>query len=332
MISQVSLDSIGKYLPPINLLGGADAKTKKTALIFFASITYAIGVLALCAHAGPILLIAIPSFASAGLLTWAVSRVKSYSSLTTIHEYRKEAENLPLEEIIREHGWDNTIRYQIIDLATFPDKFRAAAQTKSLLDVISLFQEAESCRKKYNLVLKIPPPKEFRSKWANEVLGKSALWIFDNSNMELLNKYEIIERSFYDEFQNYKTLKEGKNVALKNAESTYHQSKDEALKDFEICRIGLGKTPTEIEMKHRYKGEMSYLQSARPDEWYSTPLALFTGLDEPQDEAIEVNILEGRKALHASLIHAKEKLDIEVKKISENFESHCKEINERWKK
>jgi hypothetical protein len=116
--------------PPSTL---TDAKVKKFALIFFDAFLFVTGYTLL--HVGPMaaLFLALPTFVFAGLVAWAITKIKDYQDPGALAKYREKAEKQTFDQVVKDHSLQNILRYDILTKEAFVEKANAFFGTYSKL-------------------------------------------------------------------------------------------------------------------------------------------------------------------------------------------------------
>lgn len=238
-----------------------DAKIRKVVLSILAAISFAIGYLSLVVGTGASLIIAIPSLTVAGYLMWTVKRVKDYQDPEMLERYRNEASYRQLEATAKEHGWVNMLQYEIPRKGDFPAQYNAMMlRARNFNDLIALYEIISAARQKCMdedkpVPFEIPDPGAFKTRFTEEIQGKSLLDLFGQYDFEKLYQYGIINKSSLTAEKNYLESKANLKAAIKEAQATFLTQCSEAVERFEqVLNIAQGGT-------HEQKGWIIQLKA-----------------------------------------------------------------------
>lgn len=138
-----------------------DSKIKKIALLFFTAILFTIGYSAFSAGTPIANFIAIACFAGAGVLLWAISKIKIYYDPKALLQYQRDAKSMPLNQIIKEHGWRNMIKHEIPLTEDFQNAFLRNIESMSSKEAKQYYHNVYSeilALSTVQWVCCIPPP------------------------------------------------------------------------------------------------------------------------------------------------------------------------------
>jgi hypothetical protein len=144
----------------------------------------------------PIGLLAVPlALGSAGAL-WYSFQFNDYENPEELVKFRHEAGPLSFEQVMQTHGWNNVLRWGILNVEQFSDKYRQHMRGKNLVEIINAHENAQrhlsQCpypRYEYQL----PSPAEWRAKWRSETAAKSFEEILQSYPLKKLESFNLVE-------------------------------------------------------------------------------------------------------------------------------------------
>lgn len=158
--------------------------------------TFALGAAAFGFTAGAVGLLVIPcGVLSAGSL-WYSLQFDDYENPEELEKFQREAARKPLEQVVRQHGWNSMLHWGLLTPDQFEEKFRHQMRGKNLIEIISECESterhiAECLRPRYDY--RLPPPSEWRRQWAGETASKTFEEILLQYPLDKLEKYNILE-------------------------------------------------------------------------------------------------------------------------------------------
>ena len=125
-------------------------KLRQVALAFFAGICLLFGGLLLASGTFKALFYALPFFISAGIAIWTIQRSwKDYDNPLQLARYRMSAVISPLQETVKEHGWENLFKYEIPLAKQFHKLFMKAAHEMNMNELLDFYEGAFKAKELY---------------------------------------------------------------------------------------------------------------------------------------------------------------------------------------
>ncbi len=196
-ITPVSSQAIS---PPVT--GGSrawtDVKIKRICLYIFAGLAV-IGA-AVCAGVAPIASLAFVLGSGASL--WYARTLIDYQNPSILAALRRAAPSFSLSELLKKHGWDNLLYYQLLEPIAFESTYRSHADLLSFNEIVSLFYDAQSAigrTRSRSAAFRsadyfIPCPGEWKGQFNRETRGMGCAEILDRYPLKDLKAFEIVSK------------------------------------------------------------------------------------------------------------------------------------------
>lgn len=186
-----------------------DAKVKQIALTALSGVALAgaIQTTALACTASPWLAAAaIPLYLAAGVFAWKAFHIIDYDNPQKLAAIRDQAAQLPLSQVVKQHGWNRIFRYAILSPLQFEGAYRFHMEGLSLNDVISTYRMvSDEIRKAGAQDRYLPlPPIVWANKLAAETNGYNFNLLIRGYSLKELIAYNLISPiAFNQSFQSF---------------------------------------------------------------------------------------------------------------------------------
>lgn len=322
-----------KYFAP-NLIEFSDAKLNQVAIIFFGTLTFCTGFIALSAGTALANFIAVISFVGSGVIFWSISKVKNYNDPSELQIYRKEAKRLPLKEVLEIHGWEKLIQYEILSGPNFVQKFNETINQMKFKEAFAFCEEAKKTIDKFSSFSLKFDFSALKELFLTEIKNLSHTEVFERYDIKKLCELKIAPHGYLELYEIYENAK---NFHKKEVEKTIQESNQEALQALNIFEEELdnasqisnlnSKSITDIQ---DWKKQVAYLKKPSPSYWGNCPYDILCEKlhadDEIQDELLPLFLKQQDFAKKIKEICTKR--NEEVTNSKNTFREMCKFINE----
>lgn len=262
--------------------GWSAEKTKRVALRVV-SLASAVGagfaVRAAVAAAAPG--VAIPVAVALGVLAVAshfyANSIVDYSNRAELKAAQTEAAHLPLDKLVRKHGWDNIFGYGIVPPDALYTKFTTYAADATIANIIDMHDAAAASWEKarwkfppYHYAL--PNASFWRDKFFREIEPKSGVQFVEGYNIAALERHGLIGPDVATELmslsRDYFREKEVYRIDVARITAQKHQEIDSLHRE---CEKQLA------EIRRAYESSPEARAEARILEQYNVRLATLRG-------------------------------------------------------
>ncbi|MBS0619941.1 MAG: hypothetical protein JSS61_00580 [Verrucomicrobia bacterium] len=142
--------------------------------------------------AAPIILTGIPFILLGIVSAYTSMRVKEYQYAKVLASVRKDVEGLSLDQIAEKYGWKSLFSRGILTREEFQERYRSAVQKMDLISMINYYEMVclrLSESKPLAFQYQVPPPREFKSKWAPKSLEE----ILETYPLDKIEKYSLVD-------------------------------------------------------------------------------------------------------------------------------------------
>ncbi|MES2272717.1 MAG: hypothetical protein V4487_00795 [Chlamydiota bacterium] len=149
---------------------------------------------------------AIPLFLATGAIIWYASSLIDYQNPKELATVRSFAANMPLDAVVKKHGWENLFKYALLSPKQFETSYSAHVQALSVNQMIAYFEEVslelKSAIQKSApgsigsigsiLAFQVTEPKIWKQKLQDEVHGLNFRLLTENYRLGDLLHYGLL--------------------------------------------------------------------------------------------------------------------------------------------
>lgn len=312
----------------------SEHRVKQIALIFFSALSIGLGTVALSVGTGAANFVALVSFSAAGVLIWAISKIKQYDNPIELSRYRKEAQSMSLDEIIKEHGWENCFRYEIPKQGLFQEKFLKAMKFRTINEVLSIYEKAEDLIKKTRSPFTLPSCSVFRDKFLEETKALTPCEIFKAYDVEKLHNLGIASQDLLESSKKFAMREENYMEDVKEAKETFAKTCREALSALSTTLKGTtAGTSSETLWIEKLKREAAHLATIEPSTWHHSSTDILKFADLPSGTTVE-NSMSSLHGAHTQFVtsynSAKETLDKTIQELGKSRDEFHQQLNAEY--
>jgi hypothetical protein len=164
--------------------------------------------------ASPFALLAIPcAIIIGGVIIYNI-RLNDYENPDELLKFQRDAAKMNFESVFQAYGWNDVLRFGILDPEQFAQKYREQVQGMNLLEVIAYYEKTlhriSQCSF-HKFRYSVPSPRESADLWSKETEKKTFENIIATYPLDKLQKYSIVEKNelncIYNLKKDYEVLK-----------------------------------------------------------------------------------------------------------------------------
>lgn len=277
----------------------SDQRVRQIALVFFTSLSFGLGVLALSVGTATANFVAFASFSAAGTLIWIISKIKQYDSPHELARYQKEAKSMSFDEIIKEHGWENSFRYEIPKKELFEKKFLKSMETRSVFEIVSIYEKASELITKTESPFTLPSSDVFKAKFNEETSSMTACEICKSYDIEKLHNLGIASNDLFETNNKYIASEANHKEDVETVKKEFSSKCKDSLSTFSsILHQTTTSKPSETNWVAKLKREAEHLKAIEPSTWHHSSTDILKLANVAPDESPESSM----KPLHLAHI------------------------------
>lgn len=318
---------------PQNFNTLSEQRVKQIALVFFSSLSIGLGALALSVGTATANFVAFVSFSAAGCLIWVISKIKQYDSPSELARYQKEARSMSFDEIIKEHGWENSFQYEIPKKEFFQEKFLKSMESRSINELVSIYEKAGELIKKTKSPFTLPNCDAFRTKFVEETESLTTCEILKSYDIEKLHELGIASQDLLESSKKYAMIEENYKDDVKEAKATFTGECREALSKFStILHETTASKSSETNWIAKLKREAEHLQTVEPSTWHhsSTDILRKTAPSEEITKESMGSLHQTHALFVTSFESAKTALDDSIQNLEKAREEAHQKLNAEY--
>ena len=310
-----------------------EAKITQIALGFFAALTATVGMIAFSVGTGVSLFLAIPCFAASGAIVWIISTIHDYKDPASLREMRAKAAQQPLASIIREHGWEKMMKYQILEPKVFEEKYRVAMETKSISEIIPFYEEAIKMKNLYgNKDFVIPPPSEFKIQFKKDIDKMAIGEVVKKYDIPLLEKHGIIGKDFAKICSDFKAAQTSAQTYAANENRAFQGTVKKLLLEFQgTVNLAQPEGMHGIYWIDQLKREVAHLLTFSAGDFYKADLHIFEPISDQTKAWAYANqlgyVLDALETLQNEVTDEKISRDDNINAMFTNLDGRFKNLN-----
>jgi len=312
----------------------SDQRVKQIALVFFTSLSIGLGALALSVGTATANFVALVSFSAAGTLIWIISKIKQYDSPHELARYQRDAKTMSFDEIIREHGWENSFRYEIPKKELFQKKFLKHMESRSISEVVSIYEKAKKMITKTKSPFTLPSSDVFKAKFNEETSSMTPCEICKSYNIEKLHHLDIASDDLLETSKKYASIEANHKDDVNIAKQEFSSKCKDALSTFTAALHQTTSTkPSETNWVAKLKREAEHLAAVEPSTWHHSS----TDILKPASVRHETNTEESMLPLHSahtqfvtSFKSAKNELESSIQDLEKAREKNHQKLNAEY--